>query len=62
MNEHISRIAAEANFTNFTLSNSDAIIKFATLLIQEAARVADLNYDKGFCPVGSDIKEHFGVD
>ena len=35
--------------------------KFAELLIKECAKVANDNFDKGFCPVGDFIKEHFGV-
>ena len=36
--------------------------KFAELIIKECATVADLNFDKGFCPVGGLIKQHFGVE
>ena len=36
--------------------------KFANLIIKECAKIADDNYDKGFCPVGGFIKEHFGVE
>lgn len=35
--------------------------KFAELLIKECAKVANDNFDKGFCPVGEFITEHFGV-
>jgi len=35
---------------------------FAKSLIIECAKVADDNYDKGLCPVGNFIKEHFGVE
>jgi hypothetical protein len=35
--------------------------KFAQLIVEECAKVADDRYDTGFCPVGSFIKEHFGV-
>ena len=33
--------------------------EFAQLIIDECARVADENFNKGFCPVGGFIKEHF---
>lgn len=32
---------------------------FAHLIIEECARVADDNFDSGFCPVGDLIKNHF---
>jgi hypothetical protein len=35
--------------------------KFAELLIRECARIADENFNNGFCPVGHFIQEHFGV-
>lgn len=34
--------------------------KFAELIVRECAKVANDNFDKGFCPVGDFIKEHFG--
>lgn len=33
--------------------------KFCKLLIEECANVANDNYDKGFCPVGGFIIDHF---
>ena len=36
--------------------------KFAELIIQECAKIADDNFNKGFCPVGDYIKQHFGVE
>ena len=35
--------------------------KFAELIIQECAKVADNNFNKGFCPVGDYIKQHFDI-
>ena len=35
--------------------------KFAELIVRECAKVADDNFNKGFCPVGDYIKQHFGV-
>ena len=62
MNKRIIELLHEANFLKFTVSDAAAISKFVELLIKEAAKVADANYDAGFCPVGQDIKEHFGID
>jgi len=36
--------------------------KFAEFIIQECAKVADDNFNKGFCPVGDYVKQHFGVE
>ena len=36
--------------------------KFAQLIVKECAKVANDNFDKGFCPVGEFITEHFGVE
>jgi hypothetical protein len=36
--------------------------KLAELIIKECAKIADDNFNKGFCPVGDYIKQHFGVD
>jgi hypothetical protein len=35
--------------------------KFAELIVKECAKIADDNFNKGFCPVGDHIKQHFGV-
>lgn len=36
--------------------------KFAELIIRECSKVADDNYDKGFCPVGGFILENFNIE
>jgi hypothetical protein len=36
--------------------------KLAELIVKECAKIADDNFNKGFCPVGDYIKQHFGVD
>lgn len=36
--------------------------EFAELLIKKAAYIADINYNKGFSPVGASILEHFGMN
>jgi len=35
--------------------------EFAELIIRECAKIADNNYDKGFCPVGGFVLEHFNI-
>jgi hypothetical protein len=42
-----------------SLNDPGALEKFAHLIIQECATVANENYNKGFCPVGGSIEEHF---
>lgn len=44
-----------------SLNNPGSLEAFAELIIRECATVADNNYDRGFCPVGGFIQEHFGV-
>jgi hypothetical protein len=44
------------------LSDTEKLEKFAELIVKECAKVANDNFDKGFCPVGDFIKEHFGVE
>jgi len=41
--------------------NCDFADEFAKLVIRECAKVADNNYDKGFCPVGGFVLEHFNI-
>ena len=41
--------------------DEDQLSKFVELVVKECAKVANDNFDKGFCPVGDFIKEHFGV-
>lgn len=43
-----------------SLNDPGALERFAQLIIQECANIADDNFDKGFCPVGGFIIEHFG--
>jgi hypothetical protein len=71
MNKRILEIAEEARaetcsrppmraVTGLAFTNEN-LEKFAELIIQECAMVADGNFNKGFCPVGDYIKQHFGV-
>jgi hypothetical protein len=42
-----------------SLNNPGALEKFAQLIVQECAEIANTNYNKGFCPVGVFIEDHF---
>lgn len=42
-----------------SLNDPGALERFAQLLIAECATVADDNYNRGMCPVGGFIEEHF---
>jgi hypothetical protein len=44
-----------------SLNNPGSLEKFAELIIRECAEIADNNYNRGFCPVGGFVIEHFGV-
>jgi len=44
-----------------SLNDPGSLAAFAELIIKECATVANDNYDRGFCPVGGFIQEHFGV-
>ena len=71
MNERIKELAEQSiaeywpqpyNDRKRILENfSDFMEIFAKSIIQECAKVADDNFNKGFCPVGDYIKQHFGV-
>jgi hypothetical protein len=73
MNERIKELAMQSGFRNYNgphlfspyiegMELDDELEEFAQLIIKECAKVADDRYDTGFCPVGSFIKEHFGVE
>jgi len=53
----IAELACKANMTVFP----GGLEKFVELIIKECAKIADDNFNKGFCPVGDYIKQHFGV-
>lgn len=42
-----------------SLNDPGSLDRFAQLIIQECAEVADNNYNTGFAPVGNLIKDHF---
>lgn len=65
MNKNIRELALESGFpvTGFNrdtqlLANETTINKFAQLLLQECAMIAELNGDPG---TGYQIKHHFGL-
>ena len=61
MNQRIKELAEEAETKEIGYCFFDRE-KFAALIIKECAKIADDNFDKGFCPVGGFIKKHFGVE
>lgn len=61
MNENIRKLMNQA----FTGCQGELVWdyeKFAELIVRECAKVADDNFNKGFCPVGDYIKQNFGVE
>ena len=66
MNERIKELADQA--TEYCKTQPREIAgslwekKFSELIIKECAKVANDNFNKGFCPVGDYIKQHFGVE
>jgi hypothetical protein len=42
-----------------SLNDPGALERFAQLIITECANIANDNYNKGFCPVGGFIEDHF---
>jgi hypothetical protein len=65
MNERIKELAKQAEVYSSMWTGNESqealLEKFAELIIHESAKVADDNFNKGFCPVGDYIKQHFGV-
>ena len=64
MSDRINELFEQAlDKTVCTTLDQDQILnlktEFAQLIIAECARVADENFNGGFCPVGGFIKEHF---
>ena len=62
MNERIKELAEESGLSYLSSVHPSMLEKFAELVVQECSKVADDNFDKGLCPVGNYIKQHFGVD
>jgi hypothetical protein len=62
MNERIKELAEKSGIVYLSSIHPDTLDKFAELIIKECAKLADDNYNAGFCPVGGFIKEHFGVE
>ena len=71
MNERIKELAEQAiakYWPNGSADHEKIFENFgkfmeihAELIIQECAKVADNNFNKGFCPVGDYIKQHFDI-
>jgi hypothetical protein len=62
MNERIRELAEESGIGYLSSVHPSISEKFAELIVAECAKVADNNFNKGLCPVGDYIKEHFGVE
>jgi hypothetical protein len=61
MNERIRELAEESGIGYLSSVHPSISEKFAELIVAECDKVADNNFNKGLCPVGDYIKEHFGV-
>jgi len=74
MNERIKELAIKSGFKKYDKDDglyspyiegyelNDELEEFAEHIIKECIKVADDNFNKGFCPVGDYIKQHFGVE
>ena len=66
MNERIKELALQSGavplvgHSGLIISNLN-VEKFAELIVKECAKVANDNFDKGFCPVGEFITNYFGI-
>jgi hypothetical protein len=73
MNERIKELVEQAGFSiegneiYYDISHyevaivSNEIMSLIKLVAEDCAKVADDNFNKGFCPVGDYIKQNFGV-
>ncbi len=55
----LNRVYSEFSKDNMPLD--DIVKSVAYEVVQECAMVANEKYEKGFCPVGGYVKEHFGI-
>jgi hypothetical protein len=66
MNERIKELAKQAEVYSSMWTGNESqealLEKLAELIVKECAKIADDNFNKGFCPVGDYIKQHFGVE
>ena len=65
MNERIRELAEQAGFNpyNYEGANAELFKKFAQLIVEECANVADENYiHRGSRTCGLAIRLHFGVE
>jgi hypothetical protein len=58
MTDRIEAIAKKCRAENWERADLD-YAQFAKMIIEECANIADDNYDKGMCPVGGFVLEHF---
>ena len=65
MNEQIRELAEQAGFNPYNYEGANAVLfkKFAQLIVEECANVADENYiHRGSRTCGLAIRLHFGVE
>jgi len=62
MNERIKELAEESGLSYLSSVHPSISEKFAELIVRECSKIADDNFNKGLCPVGDYIKQHFGVE
>ena len=74
MNDRFITLALDAGLLNYVEhetprhyfisgnAEQEDVEKFAELIVRECSKIADDNFNKGLCPVGNYIKQHFGVD
>ena len=65
MNERIKELAEQAGFNPYNYEGANAVLfkKFAQLIVEECANVADENYiHRGSRTCGLAIRLHFGVE
>ena len=65
MNERIKELAKQAGFNPYNYEGANAALfkKFAQLIVEECANVADENYiHRGSRTCGLAIRLHFGVE
>ena len=69
MNNRVKELIRQAGGIKYDDDNNEmlpmlvgpAVQRFAELIVQECATVADDNFNTGFCPVGGFITDHFGI-
>ena len=63
MNDRIKELAEQAGYPDYMTYGQDKVLeKFAELIVQECAGVADHSNVTGKSIIGERIKQHFGVE